>query len=82
MSVTAIDRGRHERVYLVEPRDRRLADGVDERLAEAQRRSGRALAFTGTARLRSFAHRYGVYRYFLIAGLFTFARVMIAEPVP
>jgi hypothetical protein len=39
-------------------------------------------ASAGTARLRSGAHRYGVYRYFLIAGLLTFARVMIAEPVP
>jgi hypothetical protein len=27
-------------------------------------------------------HRYGVYRYFLIAGLLTFARVTMAEPVP
>jgi hypothetical protein len=42
----------------------------------------RAVRFRMTARLRSRARRYGLYRYFLIFGLLTFARVTIAEPVP
>ena len=67
----------------------RAAHGVTIPHARTARRSfadarvsERAARFGKAARLRSCAHRYGVYRYFLIFGLFTFALVTIAEPVP
>jgi len=59
---------------------RRPETGRRVQICAASERADPASA--GTARLRSGAHCYGVYRYFLIAGLLTFARVMIAEPVP
>jgi hypothetical protein len=61
--------------------DRRWEVDGRQGFAPHGRRSGRP-ASAATARLRSRARRYGLYRYFLIFGLLTFAFVTIAAPVP
>jgi hypothetical protein len=52
------------------------------RVAQLHRAPERAARFRVDRPSPTRARRYGLYRYFLIFGLLTFARVTIAEPVP
>jgi hypothetical protein len=79
---------RNEAVGLRPVCHRMVAGEVDERLPDEQERAlhrqilGGEAAGAGDHRPRLVAAGYGVYRYFLIAGLLTLARVTMAEPVP